>query len=42
LWITKLERLMQSCDELEANIKQCIANDDRLLQSALKEALEPK
>lgn len=40
--VAKLEKLMKFCDELEANIKQGIANADRLLQTALKEALEPR
>jgi len=40
--VTKLEKLMKLCDELEANIEQGITNADRLLQTALKEALEPK
>lgn len=40
--VAKLEKLMKFCDELEANIKQGIANADSLLQTALKEALEPK
>lgn len=40
--VAKLEKLMKFCDELEANIKQGIANADQLLQTALKEALEPK
>jgi type I restriction enzyme S subunit len=40
--VAKLERLMKFCDELEANIRQGITNADRLLQTALKEALEPK
>ncbi len=40
--VAKLERLMRFCDELEANIKQGIVSADRLLQTALKEALEPK
>jgi type I restriction enzyme S subunit len=39
--VAKLEKLMKFCDELEANIKQGIANADRLLQTALKEALQP-
>ncbi len=38
--VAKLEKLMKFCDELEANIKQGIENADRLLQVALKEALE--
>jgi hypothetical protein len=37
-----LEKLMKFCDELEANIKQGKARADQLLQTALKEALEPK
>ena len=40
--VAKLERLMKFCDELEANIRQGITDADRLLQTALKEALEPK
>lgn len=40
--VAKLEKLMKFCDELEANIKQGITNADQLLQTALKEALEPK
>jgi type I restriction enzyme S subunit len=40
--VAKLEKLMKFCDELEANIKQGIVNADQLLQTALKEALEPK
>jgi type I restriction enzyme S subunit len=40
--VAKLETLMKFCDELEANIKQGITNADRLLQTALKEALAPK
>lgn len=40
--VAKLEKLMKFCDELEANIKQGITNADRLLQTALREALESK
>jgi len=40
--VAKLEKLMKFCDELEANIRQGITNADQLLQTALKEALEPK
>ena len=40
--VVKLEKLMKFCDELEANIRQGIKNADQLLQTALKEALEPK
>jgi type I restriction enzyme S subunit len=40
--VAKLEKLMKFCDELEANIRQGIKNADQLLQTALKEALEPK
>ncbi len=40
--VAKLEKLMKFCDELEANIRQGIRNADQLLQTALKEALEPK
>jgi type I restriction enzyme, S subunit len=39
--VTKLEKLIKFCDELEANIKQGITNADRLLQTALREALHP-
>jgi len=39
--VAKLERLMKFCDELEANIRQAISNADTLLQTALREALEP-
>ncbi|MDQ3749017.1 MAG: restriction endonuclease subunit S [Acidobacteriota bacterium] len=38
--VAKLEKLMKFCDELEANIRQGIKNADRLLQTALKEALQ--
>ena len=40
--VAKLEKLMKFCDELEVSIKQGITNADRLLQTALKEALESK
>lgn len=40
--VAKLEKLMKFCDELEANISHARANADQLLQTALKEALEPK
>ena len=40
--VAKLEKLMKFCDELEANIRQGITHADQLLQTALKEALEPK
>lgn len=40
--VAKLETLMKFCDELEANIIQGIKNADQLLQTALKEALEPR
>lgn len=40
--VAKLENLMKFCDELEANIRHARANADQLLQTALKEALEPK
>jgi hypothetical protein len=33
---------MKVCGELGANIRQGIKNADQLLQTALKEALEPK
>ncbi len=40
--VAKLEKLMKFCDELEANISHARANADQLLQTALKEALEPR
>jgi type I restriction enzyme S subunit len=40
--VHKLEKLMKFCDELEANTRRGIANADQLLQTALKEALEPE
>ena len=40
--VAKLEKLMKFCDELEVNIRQGIKNADQLLQTALKEALEPR
>jgi type I restriction enzyme S subunit len=40
--VAKLEKLLGFCDELEANIKEGISNADDLLQTALKEALEPE
>lgn len=40
--VAKLEKLIKSCDELEANIRHARANADQLLQTALKEALEAK
>ena len=40
--VAKLKKLMKHCDELDANIRQSMATADRLLQTALKEALEPK
>jgi type I restriction enzyme S subunit len=41
-FVAKLDKLMKFCDELEVNIRRGIANADQLLQTALKEALEPK
>jgi type I restriction enzyme, S subunit len=40
--VAKLEKLMKFCNELETNINTARANADQLLQTALKEALEPK
>ncbi|MBA2493530.1 MAG: restriction endonuclease subunit S [Acidobacteria bacterium] len=40
--VAKLEKLMKFCDALEANIRQGKARADSLLQTALKEALEPR
>jgi type I restriction enzyme S subunit len=37
--VEKLEKLMEFCDELEANIRKSAANLDSLLQVALQEAL---
>lgn len=38
--VSKLESLMELCDELDANIKYSTTNADWLLQTALKETLE--
>lgn len=40
--VVKLKKLMKYCEELEENIRLGVMNADRLLQTALKEALEPK
>ena len=40
--VAKLEELMQTCNELEASIKQSVAYNERLLQQVLREALEPR
>jgi type I restriction enzyme, S subunit len=40
--VTKIERLMKLCDELEQSIMQNQKYTQELLQVALKEALEPK
>ncbi len=40
--VAKLEELMLNCDQLEQNIKQSQAQNERLLQQVLREALEPK
>lgn len=39
--VTKLDELMQYCDELEASIKESQQHNDLLLQQVLREALEP-
>ncbi len=40
--VAKLEKLMKFSGDLEVSIRQGIKNADQLLQTALKEALEPK
>jgi type I restriction enzyme S subunit len=40
--IQKLDELMQHCNELEASIKQSQAQNEKLLQQVLREALRPK
>ena len=40
--VAKLEKLMRACDALEANIRRGIADAERLLRMALKDALEPR
>ena len=40
--VARLEKLMKFCEELEVNIRQSISKADNLLQTALREALEPK
>lgn len=40
--ITKLEKLLKICDKLEQNIKHNIEHVNLLLQTALKETLQPK
>jgi type I restriction enzyme S subunit len=40
--VAKLGKLMKFCDVLEANIKQGISDADRLLQTVLRETLEPE
>lgn len=40
--VTKLDELMQYCDELEASIKESQQQNELLLQQVLREALEPK
>ncbi len=37
--VEKLEKLMEFCDELEANIRESVGNADSLLQVTLKESL---
>ena len=40
--VQKLDELMQNCSELEESIKQSAAQNERLLQQVLREALQPK
>ena len=40
--VTKLEQLMQTCDQLEASINQGHLQNEQLLRQVLKEALEVK
>lgn len=40
--VTKLDELMQYCDQLEASIKNSHQQNELLLQQVLREALEPK
>lgn len=40
--VTKLDELMQFCDELDASIKAAQQQNELLLQQVLREALEPK
>jgi type I restriction enzyme S subunit len=40
--VQKLDELMQYCNELEASIKQSQAQNEKLLQQVLREALRPK
>jgi type I restriction enzyme S subunit len=37
--VQKLDELMQTCDELEASIKESQAQNEKLLQQVLREAL---
>ena len=37
--VQKLEELMKYCNELEASIKQCESQSEKLLQQVLKESL---
>ncbi|MFY9221785.1 MAG: restriction endonuclease subunit S [Blastocatellia bacterium] len=39
--VAKLEKLMKFCDDLEQNIKQSIQQAEMLLETALREALQP-
>lgn len=39
--VAKLEKLMKFCDDLEQNIKQSIEQAEMLLETALREALQP-
>ncbi|UKJ06241.1 restriction endonuclease subunit S [Solitalea lacus] len=40
--VTKLEKLMQICDELEQSILESKTQNEQLLQQVLKEVLRPK
>lgn len=39
--VQKIDELMQYCNELEASIKQSEAQNEKLLQQVLREALRP-
>ena len=39
LIVQKLDELMQTCDALEASIKESAAQNEKLLQQVLREAL---
>ena len=41
LIVQKLDELMQTCDALEASIKESAGQNEKLLQQVLREALQP-